>query len=249
MARARPVERHDEPIPGRVDLPPSEAVELLAHGPVVIVEERTPVVIAEGSRALGGSDDVGEQHSREDAIDLDRQPLARQEVGGLVGDDVEVGDEAEAAARDLDKGRAGNVLGEVATVCDRQEQTLDDVQHAGRSLDERQRLPHVHGFKDVAVLRGERSRSRGIARPESNLLQGADVIRLVGIDRTGQVNGAPAGSQDLDDRVQLLVCRADGVVVVAAVARRRVQQDEPRSPSRGAARRTGARPARRRWKR
>ena len=39
----RSVERHDESIAGGVDLAPSKSLELLAYGPVVIIEEGTPV--------------------------------------------------------------------------------------------------------------------------------------------------------------------------------------------------------------
>src|SRR4029077_12988894 len=101
----------------------------------------------------------------EDAIDLDRWAMAGQDLGGLIGDDVKVRYEREAASGDLDILRAGDVLGEIATVSGRQEEAVGDLHDARRGLDERQRVPHIDVLQEVAILRGRGPRSHRVARP------------------------------------------------------------------------------------
>ena len=56
---------------------------------------------------------------REDAFDVDFGAFAGQELCDLIDDRVAAGDDGEVAAGKFDEGRAGDVVGEVATVFDR----------------------------------------------------------------------------------------------------------------------------------
>ena len=81
-----PVEARGEAVPGGVDLPPAESAQLLAHGAFVGIEGRAPSPVAEGGQVFGRGDDVGEEHRRQHAVDIDWWSLAGQELGDLLED-------------------------------------------------------------------------------------------------------------------------------------------------------------------
>jgi hypothetical protein len=62
---ARLVEEREEPVAGGVDLAAAEALQRAPDGRMTLCEQAPPLFVAQLCRALGGSDDVGEQHGRE----------------------------------------------------------------------------------------------------------------------------------------------------------------------------------------
>ena len=62
------IEGGEKAVAHRLDLAAPVALELGAHELVVASHELAPARVAERGRALGGADDVGEHHGREDAI-------------------------------------------------------------------------------------------------------------------------------------------------------------------------------------
>src|SRR5688572_15785486 len=66
----RAVERGEEAIAGRVDLPPSVAVQLPSDQIVVGLQDFAPTAITQLRDPLRRADDVGEEHRGEKAVDL-----------------------------------------------------------------------------------------------------------------------------------------------------------------------------------
>ena len=64
----RPVERGEESVAGRVELPALEPRELAADDRVMPLEELAPGRVAESRRQLGRADDVREEDRREYAL-------------------------------------------------------------------------------------------------------------------------------------------------------------------------------------
>jgi hypothetical protein len=120
----RAVERCHEAVSGGVDLSTSETPQFVAHRAVVRVEERMPPLIAQRGGTGRGCDDVGEDHGGENAIDLDDGSLTGQELGDLVCDYVQLRGCGGVPARELDEGRAFDVVSEVAPVGDRDERVV-----------------------------------------------------------------------------------------------------------------------------
>src|SRR5207248_10431617 len=69
------VERRQMTIPGRVDEPTPELLDLSLREAVEAIEKFLPSVIAELRGAFGRTDDVGEQHGREDAAGRRGAPM------------------------------------------------------------------------------------------------------------------------------------------------------------------------------
>ncbi len=67
---ARPVERSEEPIAGRVHLSSTKPCELPANLAIVSIQHRPLAAVSELSRSAGRVDDVGEHQGREDPIDV-----------------------------------------------------------------------------------------------------------------------------------------------------------------------------------
>jgi hypothetical protein len=85
MARAGPSKVAKNPSPA-VSLLAAEARQLTPHQRVVLGEEIAPPTVAQGARALGRADEIGEQHGREDALGHLRCGLCGEEAVDLVGD-------------------------------------------------------------------------------------------------------------------------------------------------------------------
>jgi hypothetical protein len=66
----RTVERGEEPVAGRVHLPPAEACEERTDTRTMALDERAPRAVAELSRLLGRSHDVGEENGGKHALEL-----------------------------------------------------------------------------------------------------------------------------------------------------------------------------------
>src|SRR6266545_6408674 len=100
----RSVEAREEPVAGRVELAPAEAIELSTHERVVRGNELRPAPVADLRRALGRADDVREEHRRQDGVRLGRSPDGLHEALDLV---VDAGgeDERDVQARNLDPAR------------------------------------------------------------------------------------------------------------------------------------------------
>jgi hypothetical protein len=104
-----------------------------------------PAPVAEGDGALGGADDVSEEHRRERPVGLAARSVPGEELLNLVDDAVDVAHKRiMLVARKLDEARAGNVLGEVAATVDRRGHVAAAVQDECRRGDRRERGAHVY---------------------------------------------------------------------------------------------------------
>jgi hypothetical protein len=81
----------------------------------MVIHGAPPGVVATGRELFGGSDDLGEEHRRQDPIDGGRGSLASEELGYLIKELV-VGNHV--AAGQLDELCPWNVFCEVATALD-----------------------------------------------------------------------------------------------------------------------------------
>ena len=114
---SRSVEGGHEFISDRVDFLAAEALQLAAHGPVVAVEDLTPLAVAQLSGALGGADDVGEQHRRQHSVGVGGGAYTGQEFFDLVDVSVAVASEDEVVGPGyLNQPAAGDALGQVLGV-------------------------------------------------------------------------------------------------------------------------------------
>src|SRR5207247_8916763 len=86
----RAIEGGEESVAHRLDLPPSVAVDLVAHELVVAVEQLPPATIAHPGRALCRPDDVGEQHGRQHSFRRRGGADAGEELLDLVEPCVDV---------------------------------------------------------------------------------------------------------------------------------------------------------------
>src|SRR5205085_8896475 len=98
----RPVERSQEAVARRVDLPSAEPRELAAHGLVMRLEQVPPAPVAELARALGRADDVGEQNRGEHALRFRRLAHTGEELADLGEELVTVGPRDVILAGQLD---------------------------------------------------------------------------------------------------------------------------------------------------
>src|SRR5205823_14646140 len=78
------VERRQEAVAESLDLVPAERCELATHELVVVLEQRTPTVVAELCSALSRAGDVGEQHGRQHPVRLNGTSDAGEELLHLV---------------------------------------------------------------------------------------------------------------------------------------------------------------------
>jgi len=74
----------EETVTSRVHLATAEPAKLISHHPIVRVERRPPSTVAHGRKMLRRADDVGEQHGREDSIDVHESTLTDQEIGDFI---------------------------------------------------------------------------------------------------------------------------------------------------------------------
>src|SRR5215813_10461712 len=86
----RAIERRKEAVARRIDLASTKAHELSASQVVVAVEQLVPAMVAKVSSVVGGSHDVGEEHSRENALRLTRLARSGQELPDLVEHGVRI---------------------------------------------------------------------------------------------------------------------------------------------------------------
>src|SRR5439155_22834742 len=104
------VESREETIAGGVHFVAAKTRQLLAHEGMVAGEPYAPGAVAEPRRGLGRTDDVGEQHGSEHAIDVGNGPHAGQELLDLIENGILVADPGQMiGAGELDQPRAGNV--------------------------------------------------------------------------------------------------------------------------------------------
>src|SRR6516164_9341648 len=103
-------------------------------------------MVAESGRTLGGSDDIGEEHRREDAIDLLFAPCAGEEllnqIHGLV---LIAGASAQMKVTgELHEGGVCDVLGCVATRLDRRYVIAASMYHESRGADGGEYRSDIH---------------------------------------------------------------------------------------------------------
>ena len=116
------------------------------------LDELVPLPIAELDRLLRRADDVREEHRRQHAVDLGLLPGSllpdtAQELRDRLDRLIRVDERSMVVPRQLDQLCAGNTLGHVATVLDR-DGIVDPVNEQRRQADDRQHVPdvdlHVH---------------------------------------------------------------------------------------------------------
>ena len=130
----------------------------------MLVEEVTPLPVAQRRDPLRRPDDVGEEDRGEGPVEVDGAPRAGQELLDLTEHHVGVaGVEEVGVARDLDQPAAGDVRGEVAAVVDAYEPVARPVDHEGGRLDGRKRGAHVEA---VDGSPGGRRDARAHGRPQ-----------------------------------------------------------------------------------
>src|SRR5262249_43982075 len=106
-AAGRSVESRKKAVARGVDLAAAKARQLPADQAVMGVEPFSPAAVAQLGGAVGGIDDVGKQHGREDAIVLGIATRPGDELLDLVDDGVGVADPGRVIrARELDVLRA-----------------------------------------------------------------------------------------------------------------------------------------------
>ena len=162
------IERRDEAVAGRVDLPPAEAAELRAHDRIVRVQFATPGRVAEFGRVSGRVDDVGEEHRRQHPV-RGPVPVPGQELLDLVEHRVGgrrprhvVGTRHEHELRTLDARR------DVAAEPAGHETILLRVQHQRAGADRGEPVTNVgaDGQREVRTrVRGARGPSRRVLDP------------------------------------------------------------------------------------
>src|SRR5207245_10346384 len=98
----RPIERREEAVSCRVDLSAAKAFERDAHDAVMLGQEIAPLEVAERHRALGGSDDVREEHGGQHAIGIGTAAHTSEELLELVEDGVSAEERPLVVAVELD---------------------------------------------------------------------------------------------------------------------------------------------------
>ena len=113
-APSRAVEAREEPVAGRVDLGAAVAREKATDDRVMPFEYVAPRSVSELGRSLGRTDDVGEQHGHEDAVELGLLvPSGRQKPVDLPDDTLLVSGPWEGVGtRDLDELGTGDAVGD-----------------------------------------------------------------------------------------------------------------------------------------
>lgn len=116
------IERRQEPVAGRVNLPSPEALDLSPHPGVEALEELAPAPIAEGGRALRRAHDVHEEHGRQHAVRLGRVARADEELLDLPEHGLGVAEPGQMVlAGELNVACGGNVPTEVTPLLDTNE--------------------------------------------------------------------------------------------------------------------------------
>jgi hypothetical protein len=189
-----------------------EALELAPNLGIVPAEQLLPPLVAELDRSLRGVDDVGEQHSGQDALDRRQRPDTGEELLDLVEQGVGVvREEQVVGALELDKLGPRDAVGEVATHLDAHHPVVPAVEHERRHLDRGQH------FADVQ-LRIEREYVADHAGAGGHALQPRPPPPQVGVAAPARSPSTesdaltPALGAELDQRRQLLIGDAERIV-------------------------------------
>ena len=115
----RAIESREESVAGRVDLVPTEPLELPADDRMVAVEQFAPGPVAEPCGVARRADDVGHEHGGEDTVGRALGTFAGQELLGLVQDRVLIADPWHVViAGQLDEAGTGNLRRHPAALLD-----------------------------------------------------------------------------------------------------------------------------------
>jgi hypothetical protein len=76
---ARAVERGESSIPGALDLPATESIELAQDKAIVRVDQLLPAPVPYFCGFGGGADDIGEHHGGENTLGARHRPVAGEE--------------------------------------------------------------------------------------------------------------------------------------------------------------------------
>jgi hypothetical protein len=111
----RAVEQRQEAVAGGLHFAATMALQLGANSHVMRLQRRPPLAVAGRHRLFRRIDDVGEQHGRQHAVDLDGCRRGTHELADLVDDPIHIGRPGSVIiARQLDIAGAGNIFGELA---------------------------------------------------------------------------------------------------------------------------------------
>jgi len=133
----RPIERREEPVACRVDLPTAVPSEQSAKGVVMLLHEVSPSSVTELGNLLGRPDDVGEEHGREDPVELGILTLDLADEALDLVEEVGALDPSVHLPGKLDELRAGDAFGDVPAVFDRHRAVVRPVHDQGGDADDR----------------------------------------------------------------------------------------------------------------
>jgi hypothetical protein len=229
-ARTAGVEGGVEPVAGGLDLTTSMALQAGAEHGVVRVGQRAPLAVAQASGLLRRRDDVREQDCGGDHVAFGGLVRAGQELLDLVEEGVGVAHEEQVVvAGQLDVGRAGDALGEVATGADPDEAVPGSMQDQcgdGKGREQRPHiltkdLPHPHGH---SIHPDAEACAPCPPRPE------CFVARFAGSRALQAHPHPPHFTCGGDISAEGLRGKAPGVVVLPHVVGEGVDEDQRRDP-------------------
>src|SRR6516165_7829259 len=99
---------------------------MVTHRSVMRIQKRAPSLVAQRRRQLSRSDDVGEEHRGQDAVDFNNGTVSSQELANFL--DGRLRSKREGVARSqLDKPGIGDVVGNISAMCIRNLQVFSAV--------------------------------------------------------------------------------------------------------------------------
>ena len=156
----RPIECHEEPVSGGIDLAPSVTIQFAPDDGVEVLEQVRPPSVAEFGCPQRRVDDVDEHDGRHHAIRLDAVPHPGQELLDLVESLLVTDPWPVVGARKLDERGARNVLGDVSPLRDWDDPVVPPVEDQRRNTDRGQDVPHVD-LRRLTRQRHGRTGARG----------------------------------------------------------------------------------------
>src|SRR5207253_2135399 len=122
----------EEAVAHRLDRATAMTLELATHQRVVALDQLPPAAVAKARGGFRGTDDVGEHHRRQHAIDRRNVALAGEELLDLVDNRVGVArDEEVILAVELNEARSADAFRDVASQAERHDSVAAAVQDQG----------------------------------------------------------------------------------------------------------------------
>ena len=215
----RSVKRCQEAIASGVNLPTPEAAELSSDRGVMLAEQRSPLLITDRRRPLGGSDDIGEEDGRQYAVRLDCVIRPSQKLFDAEDDGVCITHpRVVVIAGKLGEPRAGDPLSQVTAPLDETARIAGPMDDQRRHLDGRQYVSDI----DLRSHAHESERGAWTGGP-AHLAGKSPTLMLVARDRRQDVfdefGRAPVCFDRLVKLLTFLDRRPPGVVLRPEPAR------------------------------